>query len=217
MKLDDYLEKYRGALNSLEESFIRNIFFKDYGEEGLDKIIPQVEIQREDGSGRVFKIDFVVTTGNKRYAIETHGFHSHDESGIYVRNKKDRFNELQRKNNLIRDRFDKYLELSKEQIDSVDEAVFELRRYFKSDRELYDLYLGRNTNEITPSPVQKEALKNINQDRTKGNNSGLVILATGLGKTFLSGFDIQNSQSKKILFVAHVEEFLGRQKMILKT
>ena len=212
MKLDDYLEKYRGALNSLEESFIRNIFFKDYGEEGLDKIIPQVEIQREDGSGRVFKIDFVVTTGNKRYAIETHGFHSHDESGIYVRNKKDRFNELQRKNNLIRDRFDKYLELSKEQIDSVDEAVFELRRYFKSDSELYNLYLGRYSDEIRPHQVQKEALENIHQDRSNGHNSGLVILATGLGKTFLSGFDIQNSKSKKILFVAHVEEILRKTK-----
>ena len=123
MKLNDYLDKYQGKLNILEESFIRNVFFKDYGEEGLNIITPQVKISREDGSGRTFDIDFVVNSGSKKYAIETHGFHSHDESGIYVRNKKDRFNELQRKNNLIRDRFDKYLELSKEQIDSVDEAT----------------------------------------------------------------------------------------------
>ena len=212
MKLNDYLDKYQGKLNILEESFIRNVFFKDYGEEGLNIITPQVKISREDGSGRTFDIDFVVNSGSKKYAIETHGFHAHDESGIYVRNKKDRFNELQRKNNLIRDRFDKYLELSKEQIDSVDEAIFELRRCFKSDRKLYDLYLGRNSNKITPSPVQKKALENIKQDRSNGHKSGLVILATGLGKTFLSGFDIQNSKSKKILFVAHVEEILRKTK-----
>ncbi len=212
MLLEDYISKYRGKLGHLEESFIRNVFFKDYGEEGLDFIEPQVEMEREDGSGRVFIIDFVVTTVNKKYAIETHGFHSHDETGIFVRNKKDRFDELQRKNNFIRENFDKYLEITKNQVDSINEAVFELRKCFKSDKNLYNLYLGRNSQEITPSPVQKIALEKIHENRTNNKNAGLVILATGLGKTFLSGFDIQNSKSKKVLFVAHVEEILRKTK-----
>lgn len=210
MKLDMFLEKHQSKLNHLEENFIKNVFYKDYGEKGLDMIEPQVEIDREDGSGRIFKIDFVVKTKNKSYAIETHGFHAHDESGRYV--DKARFNELQRKNNIIREKFDKHLEITKDQVDSVDEAVFQLRRCFKSDRDLYDLYLGRDTNEVSPSPVQKIALEELKNSRERGNNAGLVILATGLGKTFLSGFDIQNSKYEKILFIAHVDEILRKTK-----
>ena len=210
MKLDDYLHKNQNKLNPLEESFLRNVFYKEYGEKGLELIEPQIPIDREDGSGRVFKIDFVLKTKNKTYAIETHGFHAHHQEGKYVNKKK--FNELQIKNNLIREKYDKYIELTKDQIDSIDEAVFQLRRSFKSDRELYDLYLGRNSSEIKPSPVQKEALEKIQNGRINGQNTGLVILATGLGKTFLSGFDIINTKSKKVLFVAHVEEILRKTK-----
>ena len=210
MTLSEYLDRFSTKLNILEKAFIENIFYKEYGEKGLEMIEPQVEIDREDGSGRVFQIDFVVKTSKRSYAIETHGFHAHAEEGKYV--DRERFNELQRKNNLIREKFDKYLELSKDQIDSIDEAVFEVRRIFKSDKELYDLYLGRNLENISPSPVQEEALKRIHEDRNNGLNSGLVILATGLGKTFLSGFDVQNSGLNKILFVAHVDEILRKTK-----
>ena len=156
MLIQEYLEKNRKKLNHLEEAFIKNVFYKDYGEKGLDFIEPQVEIDREDGSGRVFKIDFVLKTKNKSYAIETHGYHAHDEKGKFV--DRDRFNELQRKNNIIRERFDKHLEITKDQIDSVDEAIFQLRRCFKADRYLYDLYLGRDSEKITPSPIQKKHL-----------------------------------------------------------
>ena len=210
MLLEDFLEKYRDKLNHLEESFVKNVFFKDYGEKGLDILYPQEEIPREDGSNGFYKIDFVVKTQNNSYAIETHGFHAHDPSGRYV--DRNRFNELQRKDNTIRERFDKYVVLSKDQIDDVSEAVFELRRCFKSDKHLFDLYLNRSKGEITPSEPQSKALQNLNDTRAQGHKSGLIVLATGLGKTFLSGFDILQSGSKKILFVAHVDEILRKTK-----
>lgn len=210
MELNDFLERNNKKLNYLEKKFITDIFFKEYGNTGLDIIQPQVEISRNDGSDKKYVIDFVVTTKKKRYAIETHGFHSHSPEGKFV--DENRFDVLQSKNNLIREKFDKYIELTKNQIDSIDDAIFELRRYFKSDKELYDLYLNRKSNEIKPNQVQKKCLEKLKNKRNDGVKSGLVILATGLGKTFLSGFDIIQTKATKILFIAHVSEILRKTK-----
>ena len=51
-----------------------------------------------------------------------------------------------------------------------------------------------------PHPIQQEALRALNQTRERGNKAGLVVLATGLGKTWLSAFDSANFQ--RVLFVA---------------
>jgi superfamily II DNA or RNA helicase/HKD family nuclease len=58
----------------------------------------------------------------------------------------------------------------------------------------------------TPHEVQTEALAALTGTRAKGYRAGLVVLATGLGKTFLAAFD--SSSAKRILFVAHREEIL---------
>ena len=58
-----------------------------------------------------------------------------------------------------------------------------------------------------PRPgIQQEALLALEQTRAAGNRSGLVVLATGLGKTFLSAFD--SLGFGRVLFVAHREEIL---------
>jgi superfamily II DNA or RNA helicase/diadenosine tetraphosphate (Ap4A) HIT family hydrolase len=57
-----------------------------------------------------------------------------------------------------------------------------------------------------PHGIQKEALHALEQTRTEGNGAGLVVLATGLGKTWLSAFDSVKFQ--RVLFVAHREEIL---------
>jgi len=38
-----------------------------------------------------------------------------------------------------------------------------------------------------------------------GNTADLIVLATGLGKTWLSVFDAHRPESRRILFVAHRE------------
>ena len=60
----------------------------------------------------------------------------------------------------------------------------------------------------TPHPIQQEALRALNQTRERGNKAGLVVLATGLGKTWLSAFD--SAPFNRVLFVAHREEILGQ-------
>jgi superfamily II DNA or RNA helicase/diadenosine tetraphosphate (Ap4A) HIT family hydrolase len=57
-----------------------------------------------------------------------------------------------------------------------------------------------------PHSIQKEALEALDESRAAGDRAGLVVLATGLGKTWLSAFDSENFE--RVLFVAHREEIL---------
>lgn len=59
-----------------------------------------------------------------------------------------------------------------------------------------------------PLPHQNEALDKLNEARSTGVTKGLVVLATGLGKTYLAGFDVKAFAPTKTLFVAHREEIL---------
>lgn len=59
-----------------------------------------------------------------------------------------------------------------------------------------------------PTQIQQEALDALAKSRAEGFKRGLVVMATGLGKTYLAAFDSKNMQAKRILFVAHREEIL---------
>lgn len=59
-----------------------------------------------------------------------------------------------------------------------------------------------------PNQVQVEALAALTRTRREGFTAGLVVMATGLGKTWLSAFDSDRSEFSRILFVAHREEIL---------
>lgn len=61
-----------------------------------------------------------------------------------------------------------------------------------------------------PHEVQEEALAAIVATRAAGNGAGLVVLATGLGKTWLSAFDVVRSGARRVLFVAHRDEILDQ-------
>lgn len=59
---------------------------------------------------------------------------------------------------------------------------------------------------IEPRGVQIEALYALNKTREEGYDKGLVVAATGIGKTYLSAFD--SLKYDKILFLAHREELI---------
>ncbi|MCK5800635.1 MAG: DEAD/DEAH box helicase family protein, partial [Deltaproteobacteria bacterium] len=61
-----------------------------------------------------------------------------------------------------------------------------------------------------PHGVQVEALEALQRTREQGNKAGLVVLATGLGKTWLGAFDSHRPEFSRVLFVAHREEILGQ-------
>ena len=77
---------------------------------------------------------------------------------------------------------------------------------------------GYNTNpiekalEIHPNKMQQAALKEIQAVRDSGYEKGLVISATGTGKTYLSAFDVRRFAPKKMLFIVHREQILMKAK-----
>ena len=60
----------------------------------------------------------------------------------------------------------------------------------------------------TPTDHQQKALEALVGARQQGHTRGLVVLATGMGKTYLAAFDAAQCQASKVLFVAHREEIL---------
>ena len=62
--------------------------------------------------------------------------------------------------------------------------------------------------DITPMPIQLQALEALQKSRNDGRKRALVVMATGLGKTYVSIFDTLHVQAKKILFLAHRKEIL---------
>jgi len=63
---------------------------------------------------------------------------------------------------------------------------------------------------IQPNKMQIDALKQLKSLRETGARKGLIISATGTGKTYLSAFDVRNFAPKKMLFVVHREQILKK-------
>jgi superfamily II DNA or RNA helicase/predicted house-cleaning noncanonical NTP pyrophosphatase (MazG superfamily) len=59
---------------------------------------------------------------------------------------------------------------------------------------------------IVPRPAQVEALQALEDLRAAGERKGMVVAATGIGKTFLAAFDSQ--AFGRVLFLAHRDELL---------
>ncbi|HDR7711716.1 TPA: DEAD/DEAH box helicase [Bacillus cereus] len=65
---------------------------------------------------------------------------------------------------------------------------------------------------INPNKMQQAALQEIQAIRDAGKEKGLVISATGTGKTYLSAFDVRNFAPKRMLFIVHREQILNKAK-----
>ncbi|MGL1835129.1 DUF3427 domain-containing protein [Rhodocyclaceae bacterium SMB388] len=61
-----------------------------------------------------------------------------------------------------------------------------------------------------PTPIQVDALEALAATRREAYRRGLVVLATGLGKTWLAAFDAEQLGARRVLFVAHREEILNQ-------
>src|SRR5688572_1425992 len=68
-----------------------------------------------------------------------------------------------------------------------------------------------------PNAVQDAALEALAATRASGNAAGLVVLATGLGKTWLSAYDTDRAKAQRVLFVAHREEILDQAMRTYRT
>lgn len=122
-----------------------------------------------------------------------------------------------------------YRLLSKQEPDDFDQFISNFDRLFSQARVVDDKWLKEyslswkrprwighpsrpqeTAEEIHPIGAQIEALHYLDQSRAEGFARGIVVMATGVGKTYLAAFDSQ--KFKRVLFVAHREEIL-RQAM----
>jgi superfamily II DNA or RNA helicase/diadenosine tetraphosphate (Ap4A) HIT family hydrolase len=69
---------------------------------------------------------------------------------------------------------------------------------------------------FSPTPVQAGALAKLTRTRADGFGAGLVVMATGLGKTWLAGFDSARPQFRRVLFLAHREEILHQTREVFR-
>lgn len=67
-----------------------------------------------------------------------------------------------------------------------------------------------------PRPIQTEALAALEQTRADGFRAGLIVMATGLGKTLLAAFETNQPEFKRVLFIAHREEILNQARSALR-
>jgi len=89
---------------------------------------------------------------------------------------------------------------------------FEQREACHPFLALPELLVVESADEPPPAPhsVQREALVALAAARAGGHRAALVVMATGLGKTWLAAFDAVASGARRVLFVAHREEILGQ-------
>ena len=77
----------------------------------------------------------------------------------------------------------------------------------------YQINSIKDALKIVPNKMQQAALKEIQAVRDAGNNKGLVISATGTGKTYFSAFDVRRFAPKRMLFIVHREQILHKGKI----
>jgi superfamily II DNA or RNA helicase/diadenosine tetraphosphate (Ap4A) HIT family hydrolase/HKD family nuclease len=88
------------------------------------------------------------------------------------------------------------------------ELLADYRRHWQSAVHTAGVIPEPPATSPAPRPVQREALTALEQTRLQGFRRGLVVMATGLGKTWLAAFDTARPQFRRVLFVAHREEIL---------
>ncbi|MCD5324450.1 MULTISPECIES: DUF3427 domain-containing protein [Pontibacillus] len=74
----------------------------------------------------------------------------------------------------------------------------------------YEINPVKEAIEIEPNNMQVPALQAIQRLREEGEEKGIVVSATGTGKTYLSAFDVRRYAPKKMLFIVHREQILRK-------
>ncbi|WP_207730353.1 DUF3427 domain-containing protein [Clostridium botulinum] len=59
---------------------------------------------------------------------------------------------------------------------------------------------------LKPNKMQVEAIQGLERLRENGQDRGILISATGTGKTYLSAFELRNYNPKRALFIVHREQ-----------
>lgn len=97
-----------------------------------------------------------------------------------------------------------------------DEVLKDYSKSWKKPKVQSDIEKEENNvlNIFEPRGAQIEALYGLKQSREEGYDKGLVVAATGIGKTYLAAFD--SREYERVLFIAHTEEILKQAAISFK-
>ena len=101
-----------------------------------------------------------------------------------------------------------------------DEVLKDYSKSWKKPKVQSDIEKEENSEEnnvlniFEPRGAQIEALYGLKQSREEGYDKGLVVAATGIGKTYLAAFD--SREYERVLFIAHREEILKQAAISFK-
>lgn len=113
----------------------------------------------------------------------------------------------------IEDQWDAATPLTAEWIEKYEKVYHLNQKFVKSASNIVPEQVDENKgnySSIQPNKMQAEALKNLQNLRLLRETKGLVISATGTGKTYLAALDVKNYQPKRFLFIAHREQILKK-------
>lgn len=94
--------------------------------------------------------------------------------------------------------------------DSIALSAEWLAEYKKTYQEQKRITRAKANLEITPNKMQKQALLALSKLRKTGAKRGLVVSATGTGKTYLAALDVKQYQPQRFLFIVHREQILKK-------
>lgn len=104
--------------------------------------------------------------------------------------------------------FERLPKLDLEMVENYEKIYKLSKDYSRIQEKNQDLLFKKD---IKPNFMQKEALENLKILR-ESKNKGLLISATGTGKTYLSAFDVKNVKPERMLFIAHRKTILKKAK-----
>lgn len=109
--------------------------------------------------------------------------------------------------------FDNVSKLTEERLNEYEENYLMYKSFNKKIKAQEKSLIEK---EIKPNIMQIQALKNLESLRSYAKR-GLLISATGTGKTYLSGFDVKNTKAERVLFIAHRKTILSKAKATFET
>ncbi|MFJ8527494.1 DUF3427 domain-containing protein [Bacillus sp. NPDC094106] len=127
------------------------------------------------------------------------------ENGEIVHHFKSQFEEVWKDAQTLTEEWINNYEKTYKQVDyKVTDQVIELPSQYNNSIE--------DALKIVPNKMQQAALQEIQAVRDAGKEKGLIISATGTGKTYLSAFDVRRFAPKRMLFIVHREQILHKAK-----
>src|SRR5690625_3696050 len=129
------------------------------------------------------------------------------EDGEIIQHFKDQFDEVWNESQILTEQWIENYE--KTYVPALNPKVEDKIKDFPGQYQVNTL---EEAIKIKHNKMQEAAIKEIEAVRDAGHDKGLVISATGTGKTYLSAFDVRRAAPKRMLFIVHREQILRKAK-----